>query len=122
MLELAVPVWHSGLTKQESDNIERIQRIAMQIILQERYTNYAQACLTFNAQTLQQRRVKLCSTFAYRNFKSDNCLFTKINSTNMKTRQKSDLVLEYKCNFRSHQKSSLPFLAKLLNENNRNKY
>ena len=102
MLELAVPVWHSGLTKQESDNIERIQRIAMQIILQERYTNYAQACLTFNAQTLQKRRVKLCSTFAYRNFKSDNSLFTKINSTNMKTRQKSDIVLKYKYNFRRH--------------------
>ena len=33
ILELAVPVWHSGLTKKQSRDIERIQKIAFKIIL-----------------------------------------------------------------------------------------
>ena len=120
ILEMAVPVWHSGLTKQQSEDIERIQKIAMQIILQNRYVNYQLACQTFSAQTLQQRRLKLCSKFAYKNLQSENCLFTKVG-TNVNTRQKSDIVKEFNCNFGRHQKSSLPFLAQLLNINNRNK-
>ena len=33
LLELSVPVRHSGLTKHQSKNIERIQKIAFKIIL-----------------------------------------------------------------------------------------
>ena len=40
ILELAVPVWHSGLTKTQSKDIERIQRISFQIMLGPKYTNY----------------------------------------------------------------------------------
>ena len=64
ILELAVPVWHSGLTQQQSADIERIQKIAFKIILQQNYENYKQAYSSLTAQTLQQRRVKLCSKFA----------------------------------------------------------
>ena len=32
-LELAVPVWHSGLNKKLSADIERVQRIAVSLIL-----------------------------------------------------------------------------------------
>ena len=37
LLELAVPVWHSGLTKLQSADIERIQKIAFQLILKNDY-------------------------------------------------------------------------------------
>jgi hypothetical protein len=36
ILEMAVPVWHSGLTKQQSKDIENVQKLAMKIILQEK--------------------------------------------------------------------------------------
>ena len=42
ILELAVPVWHSGLTKTQSKDIERIQRISFQIILGPKYNSYTQ--------------------------------------------------------------------------------
>ena len=35
ILELASPVWHSGLTLSQSADIERIQRIAVKIILSD---------------------------------------------------------------------------------------
>ena len=111
---MAVPVWHSGLTKSQSQDIERIQKAAMQIILQDKYINYQLACRTFSSLTLELRRVKLCSKFASKNLKSENCLFsTVVQSTN--TRQKPNLVRDYKCYTRRYQNSSLPFLAKLLN-------
>ena len=97
ILELAVPVWHSGLTNQQTADIERIQKIAFRIILQDKYGDYKSACKLLSAQTLEQRRVKLCSKFATKNLKSENSLFTKVGTT-VNTRQKSDLVREYKCN------------------------
>ena len=118
ILELAVPVWHAGLTKGQAADIERIQKVALQIILQDKYVNYQFACKTLSAETLENRRLKLCSTFATRNYKSDNCLFTRIGS-NVQTRNKSNIVKEYKCNNGRYQKSSLPFLAKLLNANHK---
>ena len=115
ILELAVPVWHSGLTKQQTADIERIQKVAFKIILQESYGNYQLACTTLSAQTLEERRTKLCRKFALKNLMSENPMFTKVGTT-VNTRQVSDLVKEFKCNTGRCQKSSLPFLAKLINK------
>jgi hypothetical protein len=35
LLELAVPAWHSGLTLKQSVDIERVQRLALEIILSD---------------------------------------------------------------------------------------
>ena len=78
LLELAVPVWHSGLTRKQSKNIERIQKISFRIILGPQYINYKQACKYLSTQTLEERRVKLCLKFARKNLKSENCLFKKL--------------------------------------------
>ena len=114
ILEMAVPVWHPSLTKRQSKDIESIQKLAFKIILQAKYNNYSYACNLFSTETLQSRRVKLCSRFASRNLKSENSMFTKI-SPNVKTRHQRKLVKEYKCNTNRYQKSSMPYLAKLLN-------
>ena len=53
ILEMAVPVWHSDLTKKQADNIESIQKTAMKIILQENYSGYDMACNIFSTQTLK---------------------------------------------------------------------
>ena len=117
ILEYAVPVWHSGLTIQQSRDIERVQKLAMKIILQGAYKNYQLACDTFSTQTLQERRVKLCKKFSLKNLKSENCLFQKLEKK-VNTRQKSNLVKEYSCNTRRFQNSSIPYLSKLLNGKN----
>ena len=55
---MAVPVWHSGLTNQQTNDIESVQKVAMQIILQGQYINYQLSCETLTAQTLSDRRTK----------------------------------------------------------------
>ena len=114
ILEMAVPVWHSGLTKLQTLDIERIQKVSFRIILGNQYVSYRQACDYFATEALEDRRVKLCRKFAKKNFKSENCMFTKSVKT-VNTRQKGNLVKEYKCRTKRYQKSSLPYLAKLLN-------
>jgi hypothetical protein len=113
-MEMAVPVWHSGLSKKQTADIESIQKLAMKIILQENYSGYAFACEKFGTQTLEERRIKLCYKFATKNHRSDNSFFTRL-STTVETRNKSDIVREFKCNFGRFQDSSLPYLAKLIN-------
>ena len=38
VLELAVPVWHSGLTQKQSATNERVQKVAVSIILSDHKT------------------------------------------------------------------------------------
>ena len=120
ILELAVPVWHSGLTRVQTKDIERIQRISFRLILGPAYENYKQACEYLGTQTLEERRVKLCLKFARKNLKSDNCMFKKIIK-NVNTRQSEKLVWDYKCRTSRYKKSSIPYLARLLNSNSKTK-
>ena len=40
LLEYAVPVWHSGLTRQQTNQIEKIQKTAFRILLGDNYISY----------------------------------------------------------------------------------
>ena len=64
ILELAVPVWHPGLTNQEVINLERVQKCAFHIILGQQYISYEQAINTLGCDSLNNRRQKLCKNFA----------------------------------------------------------
>ena len=114
ILEMAVPVWHGGLTKLQSSDIEHVQKVAMQIILQNKYVSYKLACKTLKTKTLEERRTQLCQKFATKNLKSPVSFFTKLRPT-VNTRQ-SRVVRDYKCNNKRYKKSSMPILASLLNK------
>ena len=114
ILELAVPVWRPGLTLKQKADIESIQKVAFRIILQDSYISYQLACATLGAESLDDRQSRLCLKFAVKNAKSENPLFT-IHLNHFNIRQGGTKVREYKCNSRRFQKSSLPFLARLLN-------
>ena len=88
VLELAVPVWHSSITLEERCDIERVQRAALNIILGYRYSSYKEALELFGIDSLEDRRVKLCSKFSHKAVKQDkfNKLF-KVNETRTRTRQ-----------------------------------
>ena len=114
ILEYAVPVWHSSITMKQSAQIESIQKLAFRIILKEKFTTYRSACNLFHTETLRNRRLKICQRFALKNLNSSNSLFS-IAATDPRLRQRKARVQNYKCNTKRFQKSSLPFLANLIN-------
>ena len=64
VLELAVPVWSSGLIRSEVNQLERVQRAACSIILGQHYGSYKFALKKLNLQSLETRRKQICLTFA----------------------------------------------------------
>ena len=61
VLELAVPAWHSGLTVSQSEDIERVQKVAVYIILSDFETgtsqfSYNMALVNLNIEHLSTRR------------------------------------------------------------------
>ena len=115
LLELAVPAWHSGLTKLQSYQIERVQKTAFKIIIGEDNVSYDLACDLLEMEPLEQRRIRLCLNFAKKDLKSPKTMFTKQNHP-VNTRAKRTKVKEIMCRTTRYRKSPLPYLSNLLNE------
>ena len=114
ILEFAAPVWHSGLTLKQSASIEAVQKLCFKIILKSQYTRYSDACNFFCTETLEQRRRKICLRFAKKNINGEHSLFTPAVH-DQRLRPRRHIVNEFKCNTKQFQRSSLPFLAALIN-------
>ena len=57
--------------EEESNHIERVQKIALRIILNEDYTDYSSALELSGLETLKQRRTQLSHNFAKKCVKSN---------------------------------------------------
>ena len=57
-------VWSSSITVGESLDLERIQKVALRIILKDDYISYQNALRVTNLQSLEERRMKLLRKFA----------------------------------------------------------
>ena len=64
VLEFNCCVWHFSITEEEKHQIERVQKIALKLILKDKYTSYQQALQLTNLNTLEDRRAMLCRRFA----------------------------------------------------------
>ena len=63
-LEQSAAVWHSSLTKNNSSDLERVQKCALKVILGEKYLNYKNALEMVKLDSLEERREKLCLKLA----------------------------------------------------------
>ena len=64
LCEQSAVVWHSSLTEENRNNIERVQKTALKIILQNEYTTYEAALRKTDLMSLDERRKTLCLNFA----------------------------------------------------------
>ena len=64
ILEQSSNVWHSGLTVQNENDLERVQKVALKIILKDKYQTYESALNLLDLETLKERRNNLCLIFA----------------------------------------------------------
>ena len=116
ILETACPVFHSQLTIEDSNDIERIQKIFIWIVLGSRYEDYNEACIQLKLQPLKLRRENLCLDFALKclSDKNHSNMFTRNPVTRYSTRNHLSF-LEPNCATKRYQESPLPYLTKLLN-------
>ena len=64
ILELSVPVWNGSLTHKEINQIERVQKCALHIILGQAYSSYEDALSVLDLDSLEDRRTHLSLKFA----------------------------------------------------------
>ena len=64
VVEQSAVVWHASITTGEQKDLERIQKVALRLILGENYTTYNEALKQTGLDTLRSRRTRLCLNFA----------------------------------------------------------
>ena len=70
-LEYAAPVWHSGLTIEQHDRLERVQKRCFRVILGHSYVRYENALALLKTTTLYTRREQLSLKLGRNILKSD---------------------------------------------------
>ena len=79
-LEQSAVVWHASITQGEEIELERVQKVALRLILREDYESYANALSVTNLETLKARREYLCLKFAKKCIKSEHiCDLSPLN-------------------------------------------
>ena len=117
LLEQSATVWHSSLTEENRNDLERIQKTAVKLILGDRYKNYEQALSELDLENLDDRRTSLCKTFAQKcckNPKTSN-MFPKNQKMHNMDKRKPEVYKVQHANTERLQKSSIIYMQNLLN-------
>ena len=118
ILEFGAPVWNSGITKEESNDIERVQKSFLYIVLQKEYTSYETALNEIGLETLKERRLKLCVNFARKAAKDPkhSHWFVPFEQCGAKTRSEKNHYQVPLGRLERFKNSPIPYLTNLLNE------
>ena len=116
ILESSAVVWHSSLTQSEQLEIERVQKVALRIILDSHYKTYENALELTGMETLLDRRTTLCKKFAIQSAKNvKTCEMFPLNQTEVNTRQPEKYFVQHASTNRLRD-SAIPFMQRLLNK------
>ena len=64
VLEYCSTVWHSSLTEGDCNDIERVQKAAVRLIMGNKYQGYKEALQYMSLESLKERREKMALNFA----------------------------------------------------------
>ena len=112
-------VWGSAITVEEENELERIQKVALRIILKENYVTYSNALAITSLETLKSRRILLMTRFAIKCSKNQ---FTQgmfpLNKSTVNTRKKEKYAVTHAKTDRL-ARSAIPTMQRLLNNINK---
>ena len=120
LAEQGVPIWNSGLTVQQLRDLERIQKVALKIILAENYGTYENACKIFDSEKMSDRRLAISTNYAVKLFKSDRSsqFFTHAyQKTNQRHGNDNRLVVEQMSRTKRCYNAPHKYLSRLVNLN-----
>ena len=118
VLEQSCTVWHSSLTNENIEDLERTQKTFCKLILREKYKTYEDSMIYLNLDSLHQRRQNLCLKFAKSGIKHNNMtdlLPEESKLHKMQTRNKN----KFKVNFANTGRlkdASIIHMQNLLND------
>ena len=113
-------MWSSSITNEESEDVERVQTVAVKIILKDNYTNYEESLTITGLGKLQSRRKILCLNFAKKCLNNDK--MASLFPLNPRYNENARNSEKYKVNFAHSNRlkySAIPALKRLLNENSK---
>ena len=118
VLEQSCVVWHSSLTQENKDDLERMQKTFAKLVLRQNYKNYENSLLRLNLDCLDTRRNALCLKFAQagiKNRKIDDLFPMNEKLHQMKTRVNDQYRVQF-ANTDRLKNSSIITMQKMLNE------
>ena len=121
----AVPVWEPGLTKEESKQLERVQKTACYIIMGDDHSSYLNSLAVLGCQTLKERRGEICLKFARKALKHPKykSWFSPSEAEDRcepNTRAPIPEPTKFKpvpCRTDRYRDSPIPYLTNILNDN-----
>ena len=119
ILEQSATVWHSSLTQENKDDLERVQKTALKVILQDNYKGYKNSLARLDIETLENRRIELCLNFAIKSSKNEKVKHMFPLSENnhaMFTRNEEKFKVQH-ANTSRLKDSAIIYMQNLLNEN-----
>ena len=108
-------MWSSSLTEEDKTKLERIKKIALRIILKERYITYNNALSITKLSTLEERRIKLSYNFALKCTKNQKTSEMFPLNPNKCTRVSETYKVPFAYTSR-YANSAVPSMARLLNK------
>ena len=122
-LEQSASVWHSSLTKENINDLERVQKNAVRIILKNEYNGYKNSLEKLDMETLSERRNNLCLNFAIKctkNKRLSKMFPINENAHQMIPRLQQKFKVQY-ANTERLRKYSIIYMQNLLNDNEKRK-
>ena len=122
-LEQSSVVWHSSITQKCENNLERVQKSALRIILKDKYVSYANALKVLGLQSLKERREELCLKFAKKCLMVPKLqkMFPRNSHNHEMDKRRSEYFQVKRGLTERLRRSSIPFMQRLLNEHKREK-
>ena len=115
VLEQSAVVWHSSLTQQNIEDLDRVQKSACKIILNNKYEFYDKALVSLDLEQLSERRQKLCKDFAVKADRNKIIDFPKNSKSHpMNTRILNRYEVSH-CNTERLKHSAIPQMQRILN-------
>ena len=117
-LEQSAVVWHSFLTEDNKNDLERVQKSALKIILGNRYKSYQQALSELDIETLDNRRENRCIRFARKCVKNEKTarMFPLKEKTHAMQTRKTEKYEVIKANTDRLKDFALIYMQNLLNK------
>ena len=118
LAEQGVAIWNSGLTKGQIKDLEKIQKVALKVILGDGYRTYELALDSFEITPLFERRFELCKNFALKLYQSDrSCDFFSHSTKTVNSRHDQPPLLENLTRTTRAYNAPHNYLTRLVNQN-----